>query len=222
MIEDTYILVRSSYRNETLSRARLERTKESFAMAASAQQAPAQLIVAVSASDPFLDERVSVFEECSESCRVVYADMTPVGNRDVVSFVQDWGLPERRLLTLRCDDDDVIASDYLRWTVSRAEQVLHYPWILDWPLGYVMYAGKLHRFKNPYNQFIGLLSRDGTSVYRHTHKGWRGRAGRSIVCHARGWIWFRHKHAAGKKWRPRWTRHSGGVPTRTRWAVSLP
>jgi hypothetical protein len=194
-VEDHYLLIQSAYDTPELSSQRLDVTEATIIPSLTAQTAKVKLVVSINESDPFLLDRQALFDSTGHD----------------VSYVEkgEWDLPVGpRNLVGRIDDDDVIPMDFLKLSREMATFCAE-KGALIWPNGYIFYKGKFYRWHWPGNQFIALVSRDGSQPYAAHHQSYLDAWPVVIAENSRGWVWIRHDSAITGT-RRKYLKKSGG------------
>jgi len=222
-VEEQFITIQSAYREESLSRKRLEITKNWLIPSLKQQTVPITVIVSLCELDPILEERKKVFRGCDQKVQFVYRDPTyvPVHLNNVCNM-DPWNVPVGpRVAVSRCDDDDAISIDFMAHTLNCAQTCDFDEALLIWPNGYSFYGGILYRCRHIGNQFPTIVSSRGVDPHYRPHKTLYREFHRIAVNYSRGWIWNRHENTITGTLK-RYRAKVADPPNRYRWAVSLP
>ena len=216
-----YALIRSTYSDSQLSRDRLDITKLTLAPCLKHQRTPFTAVVLVNREDPYLSERIALFQQSCQS--VVFLEskkpsrslrnlpvnhagrdetLAVCGTEMIEAPFWSRGIEtnERRLVT-RVDDDDIIAG-WMTERLQRAAADIDKDSILYWPNGYVL-SDQLRWRTSETNQFQTLLTSSpntGLTPFAEHHARVRGRWPVITVDEARAWCWVQHPDA--KTWNP--------------------
>ena len=168
-----FILIRSAYRDEGLSRQRLALSQRTIIPCLKRQtQKTGVICLRVDRNDPLLQPRIAAFENTGFNVQT------------------NWNLPDGPRLTTRVDDDDAIANWFLEDTLAETENMDPAdPTVLSWPNGYVWCGRRLRQWSLPENMFISLLSETGCVMdFKHRRTPYRI----SRIAQRRAWVWVRH------------------------------
>jgi len=212
--------IRSAYTEESISQWRMMVSRDWLIPSLQAQTQKPELVVGLSEDDPFIEERKQMFCDAGCSVRFVIRDRGyDPGAWETIDRGFPWGFEGGDLsLISRCDDDDAIPTDFAEVTAGCAERCGFDRAVLDWPIGYTAFAGKMYHLYNRSNQFISILSTDGLSPYEVSHRTFEKHMPRVIVSDKAGWTWVRHgKTVSGT--RRRYRMQLAGRSDSSRWAV---
>lgn len=216
-VDDHWLLIQSAYRDEQLSRYRLEVSEATSIPSLAAQTKQPKIKLAVSTLDPHKDARIAAFSAVCEHLEVLELDYA-ISERTVYSV--DWQLPDGRNLVSRIDDDDIIARDFCEITRLSADHCIYETAVLDWPAGYCWHNGKLHRMRAPGNQFISTVADGGRNPHMRPHRSLQAAWPSVTVEQSRGWVWVRHGQTITDT-RPKYLAQSGGTPNLRRWPMDI-
>jgi len=211
------MLIHSAYDNIDTSTYRLSVSHQTCLPSLTKQTSRVRLHVCLCSTDPLLSERQAAFESTGHECRWIFRDSAIT---EETLYSTDWEIPDGRTLVSRMDDDDILPIDFCELTRGYADITPFEMAVLDWPNGYIWHFGKLHRFSNPFNQFISLLSDSGRHPHERSHKQFEGAVPRVVVDNSRGWVWVRHLETITGT-REKYLRATSGEPNLKRWPVDI-
>jgi len=183
-----FLLVQSSYGSglTELSRFRLDVSRQTIIPSLAAQTLKPIVVLSTSPDDAYRDARIAAFESTGCEVRVTTEPWKLYG--------MDWGLPEGRKIVSRCDDDDVLAMDFIADINAAAPHAGEFAII--YPNGYVFWRDQLFALDHPENQFVSLVTDQQRDPHQEKHVKiplrWQ-----TVVAQekAPGWIWIRHANA---------------------------
>lgn len=215
-IERHVLLIQSAYSDERLSRQRLDLSRLTIIPSLAQQTADAEIVVSVHPDDPHLADRQETYRSTGRMVRFVEASSDAPSNAPGVPKPHavphhlnvDWQLQHGvRQLVGRCDDDDILPTDFCEIS-QRAARTCPNKSVLIWPNGYVFFDGEFYRLHHEENQFCAIVSDDGTHPHEHSHRSYVHAMPVTIAEPSRGWVWVRHRQAISRTLN-RYLRHRG-------------
>lgn len=183
------VLIQSAWSDLALSARRLAIARQTSIASLSYQTRKPVIHLAVSRTDPLLDERIAAYRETG-------CEVRPLIRDNWLLYNEAWELPAGRKLVSRIDDDDIWATDFCERL--QAAVVPSGEYALIWPIGHVYWRERWFRLVHVGNQFVSLLTDRDCNPHQECHWLYPGKW-RTINAgdgHGYGWIWVRHGDAA--------------------------
>ena len=185
----SFIMIRSAYVDDKLSRQRL-----GLSIATSIQSLAAQtcrefsVVLSVNRKDPHLGDRLAAFYKAVPDLLV--CEVPQFKRKTYATNGKFWKLVSRM------DDDDVIANNFIENIREKAfSRTKRIEGIWSYSHGFIFNNGKLHPIHYVGNMFITLQTEmnrtpfdfvHGRAVSRFKKRCW-------AVSRDRGWVWVRHR-----------------------------
>jgi|TARA_R110002110_G_scaffold145775_5_gene335349 hypothetical protein len=222
-LEQQFIIIQSAYKDADFSKERMELTREWCLPSLQAQTTKVNLQISVCIEDPHLEERKEMFRSSGHDVKFIYKDPANIPmTMDTLVDNDPWEIPVGpRTAVSRMDDDDAISIDFLTLVKERANLCKWSKAVLEWTNGYTLVNKRLYKSHRPGNQFITILSNEGTNPHKILHWRFPNLLPTVRVNGSRGWVWVRHEKTLSKT-REQHTQGRASPPNRDRWNVTLP
>lgn len=218
------LLIRSSWADPKKSKLRLILTEQYTVPSIWDQSPDFEIQVMLHPDDPYKEKRMELFRRCGKPVEFLEQDLSGQMDNPFDQPCHGWDLPSGRILTTRCDDDDMLSSDFMRLTASAAARCHDDTALLAWPKGYILVLGepdRLHSHTTRTNRFGSVVSSSGVCTLDMHSVMLNYSMPRHVVSDLPGWVQIRHENNRSRIL-GKYLRGCQKGPDRGRWAVELP